>query len=391
MQGGNKETSKKKEDDALLDKANKDANKFLNYAAASNPLLTEEERAALEADEEPVVSYLRDIYWNVLLSSTGMFYCTCFCYTFFFFYRDRFLVLMSLACVGALFGLISLQHQKNAPRLLPALFHIPRSHFPVWLERPGPALSIIAAVSCGAVVGLLIYAVFGRTAVVYQNSRRYLNAETNLPAGAFADAGRIVFNSEVQVDTHKSAGLFADDGHIYCVAGIKAPSESRIEFWAIGIDCCEAESTFNCGPVTEETAKAGYRVNDSRGVFPKMGDFAYFDAARQKAEANLGLAQAGDVEPIYLRWGYTEDVKNAVQSYRLYAFICIGVATGLYFFSCAIGLWYAMQPPDKKEEELYKYPKYGPDGMRRGHYGPDGMPIDFHMRQAKFNADGMPF
>lgn len=373
---------------------------------AASPFMSKEQKKMLEM--EAMVSYLRDIYWGVLLASSGTFWFVVFSYTYFFWFRRRFLLTVTLLSIAGLAGLVNLQHSKNAPRILPALFHIPRSHFPIWLERPGPALSLISAIGCGAVVGLIIYAVFGRTAVVYNNSRMYLNAQTSVPAGAFADAGRIVFNEDVNVDTHKSAGLYANDGNIYCVAAIKAEADDRVEFWAVGVDCCEAEGSFSCGPVTDEAAKAGLRVLDSRGIFPRIGGSRdYFEQARIKAEAALGLPQAGDVEPLYFRWRNTEYVKNAVEEYRLYAFICITISTGLYTVACAVGLWLAMQPTPKKKGEGdadVKIPKYGPDGLPRGKYGPDGMPLPIPGPGAtlygtlgpsaggekKFGANGMP-
>eukprot|EP00929_Paragymnodinium_shiwhaense_P115324 TRINITY_DN84097_c0_g1_i1.p1 TRINITY_DN84097_c0_g1~~TRINITY_DN84097_c0_g1_i1.p1 ORF type:complete len:389 (-),score=42.83 TRINITY_DN84097_c0_g1_i1:153-1319(-) len=370
--------------------------------AATNPLapkgdapkqnyhtLTTEEREKLEA--EATVSYLVDIYWYILIVCIPVYYIVVTFYTFLFFYRGKSLVFLTLLSIAALAALVRAQHSRSAAQLLPALFHIPRSQFPTWLQRPGPALGLISALGCGAVTGLIIYALFGRTAVVYENSRMYYDAVADVPAGAYADAGRVIFTSTVDIDPHKSAGFYADDGHIYCVAAIKDSQQSRVEVWAVGLDCCGAESSFACGPVNDIRAKAGLRVLDSRGVFPQLGERGYFDQARLKAEAALGIPQAGDVEPLYLRWQFTEDVKSSPGSYRSYAFTLIAIATLLYSVALGYGLWLAMQPPKKpvKTEDM-RLPKYGPDGLPRGKFGPDGMPFKYSDKVKKFGADGMP-
>merc|ERR1719252_176444 len=132
---------------------------------------------------------------------------------------------------------------------------------------------------------------------MYEEAREYHNVLPSEPAAAHADAGKITFAEAARIDTTKAVGYKA--ASTYCVAPILDPSSNnRVEFWAVGLDCCAPRGEFNCD-----------------------------DAAKEGAEAANDLVSA--MEPIFVRW-----VKDpaAVQA----SFFAAG--TGALFGYCILHL-----------------------------------------------------
>jgi hypothetical protein len=134
-------------------------------------------------------------------------------------------------------------------------------------------LVVVASLLAGIVVGIaywcfyLSYDELGRGAT-------YLNMLATQPGAAASDATAIMFADGTEVDKKRSYG-FADaknTGSIYCVAPVSnkySDLEPVIQFWAAGVDCCDAKGNdFTCGdgsatgaiPIArEDNADEGYR------------------------------------------------------------------------------------------------------------------------------------
>jgi hypothetical protein len=100
------------------------------------------------------------------------------------------------------------------------------------------------------------------------------------------------------VDDMRAAGY--RDGHYYCVAPLLDPSLAgaslkRVNFWAVGVDCCENSGSFTCDAARERLG--GYGV-----VMLRNGPYGGepFRRAVRKAEGLHGLVSAE--RPIYVRW-----------------------------------------------------------------------------------------
>jgi len=135
----------------------------------------------------------------------------------------------------------------------------------------------------------------------YEESREYRNVLPSEAAAAHADAGKIFFAEAARIDTTKAVGFKA--GSTYCVAPILDPSSTtRVEFWAVGMDCCAERGDFQCGDATAEgtaAAHAGVVVMDNR-FLNGVSHFEYFAKAVKEAEAANDLVSAKD--PLYLYW-----------------------------------------------------------------------------------------
>lgn len=156
------------------------------------------------------------------------------------------------------------------------------------------------AVVLGSLLGLYIYDTAAIYPMFYQHARKYSNVVSSEPSAAVADAGKITFNEQTNVDVNKSVGYTAEDGVVYCVAPVMDPSKQpRIEYWAAGINCCAASGEFTCDASSNPKAQGGIVVFDNNGWFTPAR-FPFYQKARAKAEAQFMLQSVG--EPLFVRW-----------------------------------------------------------------------------------------
>lgn len=114
------------------------------------------------------------------------------------------------------------------------------------------------------------------------------------------DHGRTV--NGTCVDDLRSAGF--KDEHYYCVAPIVSPETAggslvRVNYWAVGIDCCQRSGSFTCD--SSRSYEGGYGVVMLEGGFPCPGCHAeQFRAAVRKAESLHSLVSAPGA--LLVRW-----------------------------------------------------------------------------------------
>lgn len=183
--------------------------------------------------------------------------------------------------------------------------------------KTGPSQAVgmlsIAAVCAGTFCGLYCYDTFGIFSFFYSNSRKYTNVVPSMPSAAVSDAGRISFTDETSVDTTKAVGYAAENGNVYCAAPVHDATDTpRVEYWAVGVNCCAYEAEFNCDGSADTSAHAGIVVFDNNGWFSESNK-DYYNKARQKAEANFDLASVE--KPIYLRFVNEGNLMKLSKSY----------------------------------------------------------------------------
>jgi len=172
-----------------------------------------------------------------------------------------------------------------------------RSRGHIWLPL---SVTLFIAVLASSFLGLYIYDQFAIFPAFYRNTRLYANVIASQPSAAVADAGKITFTAEASVDTNHSAAFVSESGFVYCIAPVRDGSAMpQVEFWAVGVQCCNAQGDFTCDQAQDPTAHAGIRVFDNSGWFSaSRSDF--YEHARWKAEAMHSLVSAP--EPMYIRW-----------------------------------------------------------------------------------------
>lgn len=125
----------------------------------------------------------------------------------------------------------------------------------------------------------------------------YFNVLPTQLAEAHADAGKIVFSDNTRVDTTRGTGY--KNGAVYCVAPILDDVPvGKVQFWAVGTDCCAARADFNCDDAWSSKARSGVVVLDSNSWMPSQRD-QYLQAIKI-AESTFEIVSAKN--PMLVRW-----------------------------------------------------------------------------------------
>jgi len=186
-----------------------------------------------------------------------------------------------LVCVLVAVSLIVcfLQHQLTNPFECTPL----RSQVP---------LQCGVAICLSSVIGILAYDGYISQYWAFSDSHIYTNVLPSEAAAGYADAGKLIFADEAQVDGRHALGY--KSGHVYCVAPIRDESVgSSVQFWAAGVDCCGARGSFTCDDAWDARARSALVIR------PEDWHPEYALAVKQ-AEAAFGLASSQN--PAYVRW-----------------------------------------------------------------------------------------
>lgn len=208
-----------------------------------------------------------------------------------------------------------------------------------------------AAIFSGALVGTYSYDSFSYFSFQLSNTRPYDNVLPSENTDIVPDAGRISFAKEARLDHGRAVGFAAEDGHMYCAAPVLSNSVDvpKVEFWAVGRDCCGLEGSFSCGAARNPEARGGIMELDGAGGVFSSSYREHFDDARRKAQAIHGFQPA--VAPIYLRWATPEQMVSLIYTYDNKAAIFLIVATATYFGIVATFAWAMAKRPKGKDLE----------------------------------------
>jgi hypothetical protein len=131
----------------------------------------------------------------------------------------------------------------------------------------------------------------------YLNNGVYTNLLPSEPAESHTDAGKIFFSDDARVDTTKAVGY--KDGTVYCAAPILDDVPiAKVQYWAVGMDCCSQRADFNCDDSWSPKAHSGVVILESNDWLPSHRD-AYMKAV-DLAQSTYGIISQQD--PIFVRW-----------------------------------------------------------------------------------------
>lgn len=158
---------------------------------------------------------------------------------------------------------------------------------------------LLVSVILGAVVGLVSYDCCIGEYWLSQRLEARENVLPSEPAGAYSNAGEIVFADEARVDVSKSVGF--KDSSVYCVAPIAtdAPLDT-VQFWAAGTDCCGARGAFVCDDSWNPKAHAGVVINNTTNQLMRKDIRSKYLKAVKLAEVTYAIASVQ--EPIFVQW-----------------------------------------------------------------------------------------
>jgi len=177
------------------------------------------------------------------------------------------------------------------------------------------------AVCLGVLGGLGNYYWHMATFWAHDDAREYDNVLPSQPAAAHMDAGVIEFAVSAHIDTTKTAPYH--QGTTYCVAPIldrESEASSRVEFWAVGTNCCE-EQVFTCddaGVEGKASPHGGLVVMDD-GLWT-IANYDMYHKAVKQAEATFDIVSSS--EPMFIRWVSDPSALQTAQ---------FGAGTGMFF------------------------------------------------------------
>lgn len=202
------------------------------------------------------------------------------------------------------------------------------------------------------------------------------------PARANLDAAILDFSAPVgdfegtlgntRVDASRSAGF--QHSHFYCVAPVLSPELAaagltRVEYWAVGIDCCQDFGSFTCDASRDWQGKTGV-VQVGMGFPCANCHVEEFRAAVAKAEAATGLVSAPGAR--FIRWVREPAAVQAslLRNGVLFVVVCALVSLAVFsLVGCAVWYFGAGKPRLAAGEK--RKPTFGPDGLRL--FGPHGL------------------
>jgi len=197
------------------------------------------------------------------------------------------------------------------------------------------AILCIPAILVGSFFGSYIHEGYQVYTTFYSNTRKYENVDSSQPASAVADAGKLIFTEGTYVDVNNSVSYKAETGKVYCIAPIHTDaSVTSIEFWAVGVNCCDKDGNFACDDSTDASVHSGAVVFDSEG-FLTSSRYSYYELAQEKAEASYGLSTVEAA--LFVRWLNEDSLEYMQHHYRNLAIIFWIVCASVYcIISCAL-------------------------------------------------------
>lgn len=227
------------------------------------------------------------------------------------------------------------------------------------------AIVCVCAVVNGSIVGMYNYWTNMYPYWSYYEHKTYTNVLPSESAIGHADAGQLVFADTARVDTTRALGY--KTGTVFCVAPILGDRVvDHVEYWAAGIDCCNARGDFSCDDSWDPKAKSGLvlptfiggnvemTASDigAKGKWWKTTRDKFIQAVKM-AEASYDLKSAKN--PLLVRWiskpqQFTDDlwrhgVGFVVGSISVYFLISIIFGAGLQACSKRAAHAQQRQPP----------------------------------------------
>lgn len=179
--------------------------------------------------------------------------------------------------------------------------------------------------------------------------RQYTNVAADELAEAHRDASAIVFEPGTTPDATRPVGYLARDS-MYCIAPITSSDpptpEPDIQYFAAGLDCCQARTAFTCNDVGDKTARAGVVIGNRTEFVNALlrPELAYYEEAAKVAVAAYGLTIAK--KPIFVRW--VKDLENGRDTPLRDGWI-FWICTSLAYFALNLGIAIMLLPSLKSQ------------------------------------------
>lgn len=168
-----------------------------------------------------------------------------------------------------------------------------------WGGRVGTmtlGISCLVACAVSALVGLHANHQFLEEYWRLERGNTYNNVLPSESAMSHDDAAVLIFTEGTMIDTSRASGYKTPAG-LFCVAPVlnAADFDGRVEYWAVGRNCCHARGDFACDDALDPNARSGI----VRGIYPgpKTTTPPATSLSLDDADATVILSQSEDFSP----------------------------------------------------------------------------------------------
>jgi len=169
-------------------------------------------------------------------------------------------------------------------------------------DNPEVVLGILSLTAVVISLGVGCLGVYGCLFEFHTLSQgaSYFNVLSSEPAAGKSDATALGFTNFTKVDLNRVFGwtdISQQGGSTYCVAPVSSgkPFENRIQYWAAGVDCCEARANFACYDATIPGTHAAL-------VFGKDDAASSYGLRQAVAGAQALYGVTADPSYLLLKW-----------------------------------------------------------------------------------------
>eukprot|EP00916_Digyalum_oweni_P012606 GHVL01020819.1.p1 GENE.GHVL01020819.1~~GHVL01020819.1.p1 ORF type:complete len:315 (+),score=38.23 GHVL01020819.1:164-1108(+) len=164
-------------------------------------------------------------------------------------------------------------------------------------------LLILLSILISSFIGLWVWTDFTSTYLKLSQGGSYTNVLPTEPSERFSDAAKLVFNNSARIDSARAVGYRA--GKMYCAAPIMDSTDmTKVQFWAVGMDCCDESGSFNCDSAADANSYSGVVITSSmlhnRSFLDDSTNYDLYRKTIQKSEASNDLLSSS--HPTLVRW-----------------------------------------------------------------------------------------
>lgn len=159
----------------------------------------------------------------------------------------------------------------------------------------------------GLCVGLSVYYSTMIYYYSYFDMGKYTNVAASQSPAEFLDAGMLLFTSDTRLDLTRAVGYRSvKEGRTMCVAPVvdNADPQAPVNFFAVGINCCEERQSFNCDSAQDSQARSGLLMLQPDMLVSDSMEWAVnpdgLDAFKEAIRLSQTTADADKVR--FLRW-----------------------------------------------------------------------------------------
>lgn len=199
----------------------------------------------------------------------------------------------------------------------------------------------------GLVVGFFLYYRDLAYYLKYEEMRTYTNVAAAQESTSFGDGSMFLFTEDSRLDSMRSVGYKSRwTGDSYCVAplvDLVMQQEDEVQYWAVGINCCNARALFQCDDAEDFQTRSALRVLGPEDVARPFMQWAVRGDEYPRYASALALEEAvynikASKKPVLVRW-----TKNPIalkdSFYNSAKDACISVSIG-YFVLVLVSVYF---------------------------------------------------